>query len=321
MAEKDFGTEENVLISAGPCTLSIRPRLGAKVASILFQGHELLQTPLHPYALRNRTMGFNESDASGWDECLPSVGGCTVETAAGVATIPDHGDVWREEWQTVARTENSVTLRGQGFSLPLALERKLTLTETAKGCRIDAAYTVTNTGTAETVWSWSAHPGYAAETGDILQLPDSIKALRIEWTRNNRLDKSEGTAAWPLAKLTAGGETDLRISAPTHSGVGDKLFAGPLAASENWVALERPKIGARLRISFDAAATPYLGLWICQDGYPEGGGLQQHCVAMEPCTAPVDSLAVTGPWSRILEPGESFSWPMVVEIESIKGVN
>jgi galactose mutarotase-like enzyme len=317
MAEEKIGVEENVLISAGPCSVSILPRLGAKVASILFQNHELLQTPLHPYALRTRTMGFNEGDASGWDECLPSVAGCTVETAAGVATIPDHGDVWREQWQTVARTENSATLCGEGFSL----ERKLTLTETAKGCRIDAAYKVTNIGTTETPWSWSAHPGYAAETGDILHLPDSIQALRIEWTRHDRLDKSDGAATWPLAKLTAGGQTDLRVSPPTHSGVGDKLFAGPLAAQENWVALERPKVGVRLRVSFDAAATPYLGLWICQDGYPEGGGLLQHCVAMEPCTAPVDSLAVAGPWSRILQPGESFRWPMVVEIESIDGVN
>jgi galactose mutarotase-like enzyme len=317
MADKSFGAEENVLISAGGCSVNILPRLGAKVASILFRNHELLQTPLHPYALRNRTMGFNEGDASGWDECLPSVAGCTVQTSAGPATIPDHGDVWRAQWLTLARTENSVTLRGECFSLPLALERKLTLTETAKGCRIAAEYKVTNTGTAATPWSWSAHPGYAAEEGDILHLPDSIEALKIEWTRNDRLDNSTGVAAWPIAKLTAGGETDLRISAPTHSGVGDKLFAGPLAATENWVALERPKAGVRLRVSFDAAATPYLGLWICQDGYPEDGGLLQHCVAMEPCTAPVDSLAVTGPWSRVLQPGESFSWPMVLELESI----
>jgi galactose mutarotase-like enzyme len=317
MADKSFGAEENVLISAGGCSVNILPRLGAKVASILFHDHELLQTPLHPYALRNRTMGFNESDASGWDECLPAVAGCTVQTAAGPATIPDHGDVWREQWQILARTENSVTLRGEGFSLPLALERKLTLTETPKGYRIAAEYKVTNTGTAPTPWSWSAHPGYAAEEGDILHLPDSIKTLKIEWTRNDRLDKSTGAAAWPLAKLTAGGETDLRISAPTHSGVGDKLFAGPLAPTENWVALERPKAGVRLRVSFDAAATPYLGLWLCQDGYPEDGGLLQHCVAMEPCTAPADSLAVTGPWSLVLQPGESFSWPMVLELESI----
>ena len=39
---------------------------------------------------------------------------------------------------------------------------------------------------------------------------------------------------------------------------------------------------------------------------------------MEPSTAPVDSLAVTGPWARELAPGESFSWPMQVEIERIE---
>jgi galactose mutarotase-like enzyme len=39
---------------------------------------------------------------------------------------------------------------------------------------------------------------------------------------------------------------------------------------------------------------------------------------MEPSTAPVDSLAVKGRWSRELAPGESFSWPMEVEIERVE---
>jgi galactose mutarotase-like enzyme len=260
-------------------------------------------------------MGFNEGDASGWDECLPSVSGCTVQTVIGPVDVPDHGDVWRVEWKVVSSGNGSVTLSADGFSLPLTLVRSTTLTQTEKGYRIQADYKLTNNGAVETPWAWSAHPGYAAEEGDILSLPDSIKALRIEWTRNERLDKSNGTAAWPIAKLTAGGETDLRISAETHSGVGDKLFAGPLAAAENWVALTRPKAGVRLRVSFDAAATPYLGLWVCQDGYPEGSIPQQHCVAMEPTTAPVDALSITGPWSRTLAAGASFSWPMILELE------
>lgn len=309
--------KENVLIQTGSCSVTILPHLGGKIASILVGEQELLQTPLAPYAPRTRTMTFDQGDASGWDECLPSVVPCTVQTAAGTVAIGDHGDVWRQEWETLARTENSIALRAECYSLPLSMERKVTLTETAQGYRIAAEYKVTNTGDTETPWAWSAHPGYAAEEGDILQLPGSIKSLRIEWTRHDRLDKSRGTVAWPLAKLTAGGETDLRIAPPAHSGVGDKLYAGPLAADENWVTLERPKAGVRLRIGFDAAATPYLGLWICQDGYPETSGPLQHCVALEPCTAPVDSLAVTGPWSRTLQPGESFSWPMTVDLETL----
>jgi galactose mutarotase-like enzyme len=260
-------------------------------------------------------MPFSDGDASGWDECLPSVTNCTVQTAHGVAEVPDHGDIWRVAWQVSSSDNGSLTLRAECFSLPLTLERTLTLTETAQGYRLHASYKLTNTGSAETPWAWSAHPGYAAEEGDILALPDSINVLRIEWTRNDRLDKSNGTAAWPIAKLTAGGETDLRLSTAAHSGVGDKLFAGPLAAPENWVTLTRPKAGVRLRVSFDAEKTPYIGLWICQDGYPEGGKNQQHCVAMEPTTAPVDSLAITGPWSRSLSAGESYSWPMTLDLE------
>jgi galactose mutarotase-like enzyme len=309
--------KENVLIQAGDCAVTVLPQYGGKIASILVKGRELLQAPLAPYGPRTRTMSFDQGDASGWDECLPSVAGCRAQTVNGPVEVPDHGDLWRVEWQVVSSANGSLALRGECFSLPLSLLRTITLTQTGKGYRLHADYQVTNTGTTEMPWSWSAHPGYAAEEGDKLSLPGTIHALRIEWTRNGRLDMSNGAAAWPIAKLTTGGETDLRISAEAHSGVGDKLFAGPLSPAENWVALERPKAGVRLRVSFDAAATPYLGLWICQDGYPEGDGPKQHCVAMEPTTAPVDSLAITGAWSRVLAAGESFSWPMTVDLELI----
>jgi len=308
----DSVQKENVLISAGDCQVAILPQFGGKVASILVRGHELLQAPLAPYAPRTRTMGFNEGDASGWDECLPSVTGCTVKTVNGPVEVPDHGDLWRVEWQVLSSSATSITMSGECFSLPLRLERSIALTQTEKGYRLQAAYRITNTGLTPTPWAWSAHPGYVAEEGDILQLPESIRTLRLEWSRNNRLGKGGDTVAWPHAKLTTGGETDLRVSSEARSGVGDKLFAGPLAPKENWVSLERPKAGVRLRVGFDAAATPYLGLWICQDGYPEGGGIKQHCVAMEPTTAPVDSLGIDGPWSRTLAPGESFSWPMTL---------
>lgn len=309
--------KENVLISRGDCSINIFPRLGGKIGSISLRGHELLQTPIHPYGPRNASMGFNEGDASGWDECLPTVSGCTVQTPNGPVETIDHGDLWRVEWDVLAQSADSITLRGECFTLPLALERKLTLSQTERGYRIQAEYKLTNTGNYEVPWSWSAHPGYAAEEGDKLQLPESINALQIWWTRNDRLDKSTGMASWPIAKLAAGGQTDLSISQPEHSGVGDKLFAGPLAAHENWVALERPRAGVRLKVTFDPAQTPYLGLWICQDGYPEGYPVQQHCVAMEPCTAPADTLNSLGPWSRTLAAGASYSWPMTLDLEKL----
>jgi galactose mutarotase-like enzyme len=325
-----FGIEEeNVVIQAGDCSATILPKLGGKIASLRVGAYELLQAPLAAYGPRTRSMGFDESDASGWDECLPSVAPCTVETATGPASIPDHGDLWRVAWQRVTRTDypvgesaaNSVTFRGECFSLPLALERTATLREAGKGWQLRLNYTVTNTGNEPAPWSWAAHPLFAVGPGDRIVLPGSIHTLRLEGSGRGRLGQSGDQVSWPEAAQAYGARTDLSVVQRAASAIGDKLFAGPLSATENWCALERPMLGARIWVGFDPAATPYLGLWICSGGWPERSGQKQMCVALEPSTAPVDSLAVTGPWSRTLAPGESFSWPMVVEIELLTGID
>jgi galactose mutarotase-like enzyme len=307
--------KERILIEVGACAVTILPQFGGKVASIRVKEHELLQAPLVPYAPRTRTMSFDEGDASGWDECLPSVANCTVKTVNGPVHVPDHGDIWRVEWKVLSSANGSLTMLAEGFSLPLALKRTITVAQTEMGYRLHAGYQVTNTGATVTPWAWSAHPCYASETGDVVTLPGSIKTLRLEGSGGGRLGKGGVSVAWPMAKLVTGGETNLSIATPPETGTGDKLFAGPLAATENWVALERPKAGVRLRVSFDPAATPYLGLWLCNGGWPDRPGTKQHCVAMEPTTAPVDSLGIEGSWSRSLAVGESFRWPMTLDLE------
>src|ERR1700739_4976082 len=337
LSESFVGRIENVLIRAGECTVTVLPRFGGKIASIRIGERELLQAPLAPIAPRTRTMTFDAGDASGWDECLPSVAACTVETEAGTAEIPDHGDLWRTEWkeqglgireqgtksrdQGVGSNERagaSLSLIGTCFSLPLELERLLELQEAQNGWRLRLPYKLINTSSKTVAWSWGANPLLAAEEGDRIVLPESIEQLRLEGSGGGRLGKGGDAVTWPLATLAGGSEVDLGVADVAASGIGDKLFAGPLLASENWCELVRPSAGVSIRVTFDVVATPYLGLWICYGGWPERPGPKQVCVALEPATAPVDSLAVTGPWSRVLEPGESYAWTMEVEIQNIE---
>ena len=327
MAEEraSLAEKENVLIPAvvlrqDDCVVTILRDFGGKISSICVGGRELLQSPLAQIAPRTHTQAFDESDASGWDECLPSVAACTLQTANGTAQIPDHGDVWRVKWQVSPSQEiaTTATLTAKCFSLPLELERRIQLSHRNGGWRIRARYEVKNIGSHEVPWSWAAHPLFAVERGDRIVLPESIRTLKVEGSAGSRLGSAGATIAWPRAVLKDGSTADLSSVADTHSGVGDKLFAGPLNPDEHWCALERPSVGLRIRVSFDTKATPYLGLWICCGGWPEKPGPKQVCVAMEPATAPVDSLAVAGPWSRHLAPGESFAWPMEVEIERIE---
>lgn len=316
--------KENVLIRSGSCAVTILPQLGGKIASLRVGDRELLQHPLAPRAPRTRTMSFDSGDASGWDECLPAVAPCVVETTAGIVSIPDHGDLWRVEWAEIESgagpSDQSVTLRAECFSLPLTLERTLTLTSQSSGklpaWRLQADYTLTNTGSSPTPWSWAAHPLFVAEAGDRILLPASIRSLRVEGSGGGRLGKNSDTVSWPVATLPNGGKSDLSVAQGPESGIGDKLFSAQLTAEQNWCALERPKAGVIIRVRFDPEAIPYLGLWICYGGWPDRPGVKQMCVALEPATAPVDSLAETGPWSRVLAAGKTFTWSMTVEIES-----
>ena len=176
MGQLNAVEKENVTIRAGKCSITILPRLGGKIASIRVGEQELLQSPLAPYAPRTRTMSFDGGDASGWDECLPSVAACTVQTAAGPASIPDHGDLWRIQWTEIGDQESngrSVAMRGECFSLPMTLERTVALAETHSGWSLKLDYTLRNTGSSPAPWSWAAHPLFVTEAGDRIQPADA----------------------------------------------------------------------------------------------------------------------------------------------------
>lgn len=309
--------KENVLIESGDCSVTILPHFGGKIASIRFRNHELLHPPLNAIGPRTPTMPFDAADASGWDECLPSVAACEIRSASGITAVPDHGDLWRVPWSVTSLNSQSARLTGTCFSLPLTLERTLALTDGPAGVKIDLHYKLTNTGNTSVPWSWAAHPLLVSAPGDRIVLPDSIRSLRLESSNGNRLGRRGDRVEWPIAALFDGSQADLSLAQAAQSGIGDKLFAGPLAASENWCALERASAKVRIRVSFDPLLTPYLGLWICYGGWPERPGPKQACVALEPSTAPVDSLAISGPWSRTLAPGESSIWPMQVDFETM----
>jgi galactose mutarotase-like enzyme len=319
------GTKENVVIQSGQCTVTLMPALGGKIGSLRVRDRELLQAPLQAYGPRTQAMAFSGSDASGWDECLPSVAECSVTTEAGQALIPDHGDLWRVPWQVLQASGDSATMRANCFSLPLQLTRSTILSETPSGWRLQLLYSLTNLGAYRVPWSWAAHPLFAVEQGDRIVLPESIHTLRVEGSGGNRLGAGGDTVSWPIAKTGHGTEQgieiDLRNVEAADSGVGDKLFAGPLEdAQDGWAILERPTAGLRLTVRFEPALTPYLGLWLCYGGWPDtpgATGLKQVCVALEPATAPVDALNNTGPWSRWLDIGETFTWPMELEINEI----
>jgi galactose mutarotase-like enzyme len=295
---------ERITLKTDTLTATVLPSLGGKIASLKRNGTELLQQPLRLYAPRTLTMGFEESDASGFDECLPSVAACRIRTSAGEIQVPDHGEFWRLPCTVDHPAPNHVRLTATGSVLPLRFERTLHLD--GETIRID--YRVENAGNEELPYAWSAHPLFTVDPGDRITLPASVTQVTVEGSAHSRLGASGTRHSWPTATLAGGSKTALDIAESADTQIGDKLFAQ--APPEGWCILERKTAGLRLKIDFDPALLPWLGLWICYGGWPEDQPQKQNCVAIEPCTAPIDSLeaALKSGLANTLAPGQSASW-------------
>lgn len=284
----------------------ILPALGGKVASLRSNGLELLHPPIRDYAVRTAQMGFEESDASGFDECLPTVAGCVLPDGT---EIPDHGEFWRLPCRVESAGERQAKLLAEGRVLPLRFERTLRLE--ANTLRIE--YRLENVGETDVPYLWAAHPLLIVEAGDRIVLPPSIHQVVPESSLSGRLQPGR-ELSWPLAERADGGSEDISRAHGPETGIGDKLFtASPV---EGWAALDRQRAGLRIKVGFDPALTPSLGLWLCYGGWPPHQATRQQCVGLEPCTAPGDSLAqaVEAGTARVLAAGQSTSWWMTITV-------
>jgi len=314
-SNESSGRIEQAVLENGVLRVTVLPSLGGKIASIqiVSSGEELLQQPLRPYAPRVPYMRFDESDASGWDECLPSVAACEVQTASGKVSVPDHGDFWQVPWQTLSRSGTELEMSADGFSLRLRFSKTLRL----DGDCLHVAYRIQNLSKESVEYIWSAHPLFAVEPGDRILLPDSVREVTVEGTAENRLGRRGAKQPWPETKLANQEIIDLSVAGRITDRTGDKLFAQ--SPQEGWCAIERKRLKCRIELHFDPKDLPVLGLWICYGGWPEGGVNRQQCVAPEPCTAMGDSLAtaMTQGGARKLEPQAQDHWALELRVGSV----
>jgi galactose mutarotase-like enzyme len=309
LTEETLHTE---VLSNEQLRIEIIPALGGKLSSLraMRNDSELLQEPLAPYSPRTSRTLFQDADASGFDECLPSVSACTVASAAGRISIPDHGEFWRIPHR-VRRTREEVTVEATGSVLPLRFERRFRMDKNR--LRID--YTLTNIARHRVDYVWSAHPLFAVEEGDRIDLPPSAQSILVEGSAAHRLGPPGSIHPWPLAD-TRSGVVDLSIVGKASDGIADKVYAS--APREGWCALERTRLNLRIQIRFQPEVIPFLGLWLCYGGWPAGRTTTQYCVALEPCTAPGDSLsaAINDGFAKSLEPGAQDKWALDIIVDA-----
>lgn len=288
---------------AGPLRLRFVPDLGGKVTSLRSGpgGREWLARPVRSLRAPRPGQDWGELDCSGWDECLPNIGG----SADGA--LADHGDVWRLPWQAQAGPD---TLSGS--VAPPHRDYRFARDLSTAGPVLRAEYRLDNLGGRPLPWAWAQHMLLSADehTGILASSPMRLR-LDSSYRDGTPVPGGRGRACpnW----LCPGAVPTTRIDLRGATGRAAKLwFEPPLPAvvavlhGQEWLAWH-------LGGPSDAGSFPDLGLWVNLGGW---GGPQLRQVAVEPAFGAEDAPAGAYRGLVPLGPGEHRRWHTVIEAGS-----
>lgn len=283
--------------------VAVIPALGAKLFSLraLATGREWLWRPPGSTRLFANQLGdaFTDSTLIGADECLPTIGACTVDGLE----IPDHGEAWSAAWTL----DEHAFLRGEITTLlrlprsPLAIRRTVSLEEST----VVLDYELRNHAPTEQPFLWALHPLLTFAEGDRLQLPSDVRTVRVESAQGPNAPRG-ACWAWPSPQPGV----DLGALTLANNAAFTKFFAGPLSAGN--ACIENILTGDRLEFRWPVALNPFVGVWLTR-----GGWRGVHHPAIEPTNAPCDSLddALREPTPALfIAPGETRRWQVVLDI-------
>ncbi|HEY3757514.1 MAG TPA: hypothetical protein VGL42_15280 [Opitutaceae bacterium] len=270
---RDF---ESVLLSSPTLEVVCVPELGGRVCSLVNRrtGREWLwRRPGEPALFQPADpLDFGTGTFAGLDECFPTVGpGAWVDGRV----LPDHGDVWARAWKIGARTPELLELTVESPPWEFRLRRTIQLRESV----VHFSYELESLANRYAPALWSMHPLFSIREGDRLELPASVRELRVESS-----DASVQRSSVLYPEISPGVRLDELALFDLERGY-LKAFAGPVWASDARAAIVNRASGESLEVRWDAAAAPYLGLWLTRGGYRGW-----HHVGIEPTNAPFDRV-------------------------------
>ena len=297
-AEVIFRGERGVALRSDDLEVVVLPRRGAKIASLRHRpsGREWLEQPAGD--LRDPpTYGsaFTDAEMFGWDEMLPTIDASLYPDGEYRGTpLPDHGEVWTLPWETRPAGEDLLCWTA-GRALPFRVGRMMRLNE----ARLRLDYELSATGDAPLWLLWAAHPQFAVDArGTRIVLPVQVRQLLNIWP-----SVEPARVGWP--------SPDIESTRGLPYGAGRKLYALPDAGLGSAGLIDSD--GTWLRLTWDPALVPYLGIWL------DNGAYARHpVIALEPSTGYYDDLALAVSNRRVpqIQPGQSLRWSVDVALGS-----
>lgn len=223
----------------------------------------------------NSRAAWLEAYRGGWQTLSPVAG---AARSIGGAPIGFHGELSTVPWLVCEADESSAMLRTELFSVPIAVERALTVS----GDAVRIVDTICNLSTVPLEFDWVSHPALGGEflagqctidTGArrFVSDPDSANTFSLPGSAHE----------WPMAKASDGATVDLR-QVPKVGEV--RVAFGWLEDfSSHWAAVSNHDLGLTLRLDWDGERLPYAWLWQEFEGSAEFPWFRRaHVMAIEP---------------------------------------
>lgn len=292
-------------------SIEVLPDEGGRIASLksLHSGMEFLTQSQRcgSYPQPGYQAAFRDGPCAGIEECLPTVGVCGFETDGG--PVPDHGDFWQLRWNVTRVSSSHLQMFATGFSRTLRFTKQLSLEDHS----LRIVYRVENVGSIVQSFLYACHPLFAVSAGDVIFLPREVRELRLDYSRGNRVGSTGAAITWPESEPGI----RLDIAESPDSGTAEMFYTARL--SQGCCGIYRNATGQRLDILFDPLRLPYLGVWLCYGGWPDGRpSPRQYAVALEPTTSECNTLseALRNGSAITLDAGKTFDWEIRFRISN-----
>lgn len=311
MSSTDWLGQPALAIETAAVRLVTVPHMGAKIVSLYdkVRAHEWLLPPIdRPFRPAAYAASFVAQDMSGWDEMFPTIDSCHYPLPGPYqgAALPDHGEVWAIPWAQSADDPAALRLSVEGRALPYRLTRTIRALD-AHTLRLE--FEALNTGAAPFLGFWTAHPQFAADASTRIILPPpvtevvNVKPLP-DWPAPG------ASVSWPQMTTLSGQPIRLDQVGPASQRTHRKVYLPP-QRPVTWAALRQGDDGPWLRLAWDAATVPYLGVWVDEGTYNAA-----PTAALEPSTGYYDTIPVAVENARAVTfaPGQPVRWQLDIRL-------
>jgi hypothetical protein len=250
------------------------------------------------------TATWMEQYRGGWQTLCPSAG--EPRTIHG-APVSFHGEASVVPWTVDEVTATSARLHVDLFSLPIRIDRTLTVEASA----LHQVDVLTNLSDVPLGFDYSNHPAFG---GAFLE-----GECRIE-TGATRFTSSEGREnaivagsvnEWPWAAGSDGKPVDLRVL--PSAGHPREILGWLSDFTEHWASIANTRLDVAVRLEWDGAHVPYAWFWQELNAGAEAPWFRRaRAAAIEPASMTTDrargsALALAG--------GASVTLPLTVALE------